>query len=103
MPKTTCSKRICSVHAFLPTSQIEYWESPRKHCNAHKGSDSSYQDVAADAASAAAGAATAEVARQLGFQSKTSGLVRNPLNEWHGLLGLAIKGRGLNLPNIVMC
>ena len=101
MPKTMCSKRICSVHAFLPTSQIEYWESPGKHCNAHKGSDSSYQDVAADAA--AAGAATAEVARQLGFQSKTSGLVRNPLNEWHGLLGLAIKGRGLNLPNIVMC
>ena len=92
------------MHAFLPTSQIEYWESPGKHCNAHsKGSDSSYQDVAADAASAAAGVATAEVARQLGFQSKTSGLVRNPLNEWHGLLGLAIKGRGLNLPNIVMC
>ena len=91
MPKTICSKRICSVHAFLPTSQIEYWESPGKHCNAHsKGSDSSYQDVAADAASAAAGVATAEVARQLGFQSKTSGLVRNPLN---GMLCSALRSR----------
>jgi len=87
MPKTICSKRICIVHAFLPTSQIEYWESPGKHCNAHKGSDSSYQDVAA---SAAAGVATAEVARQLGFQSKTSGLVRNPLN---GMACSALRSR----------
>ena len=88
MPKAICSKRICSVHAFLPTSQIEYWESPGKHCNAHKGSDSSYQDVADDVA--AAGAATAEVARQLGFQSKTSGLVRNPLN---GMACSALRSR----------
>ena len=77
------------MHAFLPTSQIEYCESFGKHCNAHKGSDSSYQDVAADAA-AASGAATAEVARQLGFQSKTSGQVCNPLN---GMACSALRSR----------